>query len=1152
MLMPNAKANVPASGTHPRPAGCDVISIAGAPHVVIRDVAKLPPFLMNVVSDGDVWLFAGSNGGLTAGRRDPDGALFPYRPADQLLHEPRSSGIYSLLRVDGRVWQPWAAAAPSAAVTRTLAKHELGCSVVYEETHAGLGLRCRWRIGGCSAFGLVRQATIENLTDRPRRIELLDGWHRLLPPGVGEQTYARFSYLAAAYVWNELLESEGLLVSVLNSAISDRPEPAESLRATVAWSVGLRGRRVIVADGLEAAFAAGVRPTAERTARGRFAAYLVSESFQLEPEASREWFMVADTGLDHASVVAVRGRLAGGSTGEENLTEELAEELRQAFRDEALGLRTRVAAVDGFQATADRLATAHHASNALFNIMRGGLPAAGSSCPPGDLTAFLAERNRTVLERHRAWAESADGRDREAVVAEAARRGDRQLTRLLGEYMPLSFSRRHGDPSRPWNRFSIHTQDAWGRPVCGYAGNWRDIFQNWEALGHSQPDLLPAMVAVFLNATTADGYNAYRITRSGIDWEVPDPADPWSHIGYWGDHQIVYLLRLLEALERFWPGRLAAGLNDERHAFAVVPYRIADFAALRRDPRRSIRFEEAVHRRLLEQEAALGSDGRLLLGDDGQPLPVSLAEKLLVPALVKLTNLVPGGGIWLNTQRPEWNDANNALAGWGLSVVTACHLRRYLAFIDRLLATAADAEIRLTRLTLPLVEGLTTALRDGGTDGKMFERLGTVGARHREGVYRATFDAAAGAVPQDAVAVALAAIRGLIARGIDLLDATIRANRRPDGLYHAYNVLSLPAADVPEQTAATPVIRHLEPMLEGQVAVLSSGLLSDDEAVALLTALRDSPLYRPDQRSYLLQPDREPAPFLDRNRLPADWRDRVGRLAGLAEEGAAGVIVVDHGGTARFHADLANATDLEAALERIDGIPAAERAAVLELWEEVFRHGEFTGRSGSFFAFEGLGSIYWHMVAKLLVAVQECHARAAGPARAELAAAYHRIRDGLGFRKLAADYGAFPTDAYSHTPRHAGAQQPGMTGQVKEELLSRLGELGVFVESGGLRFAPELLSPAELLATEGRFDYVDLRGEPRSLPVPAGGLGFSICQVPVIYRFGGEATSITVRHAGRTPAVLDGSRLPAPLAEEIFRRSGAITALEVVLPGGNA
>ncbi len=104
MLMPSTKTAAPVSATRPSSAGGDVVFIDDALHARIRHLETLPPFLMNVVSDGDVWLFMGSNGGLTAGRRDPDGAIFPYRPADQLLHEPRSSGIVSLLRVFGRVW----------------------------------------------------------------------------------------------------------------------------------------------------------------------------------------------------------------------------------------------------------------------------------------------------------------------------------------------------------------------------------------------------------------------------------------------------------------------------------------------------------------------------------------------------------------------------------------------------------------------------------------------------------------------------------------------------------------------------------------------------------------------------------------------------------------------------------------------------------------------------------------------------------------------------------------------------------------------------------------------------------------------------------------------------------------------------------------
>ena len=44
---------------------------------------------------------------------------------------------------------------------------------------------------------------------------------------------------------------------------------------------------------------------------------------------------------------------------------------------------------------------------------------------------------------------------------------------------------------------------------------------------------------------------------------------------------------------------------------------------------------------------------------------------------------------------------------------------------------------------------------------------------------------------------------------------------------------------------------------------------------------------------------------------------------------------------------------------------------VLAIFEEIFDHKSFTGRSGTFFGYEGLGSIYWHMVSKLLLSVQE-------------------------------------------------------------------------------------------------------------------------------------------------------------------------------------
>jgi hypothetical protein len=62
-----------------------------------------------------------------------------------------------------------------------------------------------------------------------------------------------------------------------------------------------------------------------------------------------------------------------------------------------------------------------------------------------------------------------------------------QLRRLAGEYLPITFGRRHGDPSRPWNQFAIRLKDEYGNDLLSYEGNWRDIFQNWEALALSFP-----------------------------------------------------------------------------------------------------------------------------------------------------------------------------------------------------------------------------------------------------------------------------------------------------------------------------------------------------------------------------------------------------------------------------------------------------------------------------------------------------------------------------------------------------------------------------------------------------------------------------------------------------------------------------------------
>ncbi len=180
----------------------------------------------------------------------------------------------------------------------------------------------------------------------------------------------------------------------------------------------------------------------------------------------------------------------------------------------------------------------------------------------------------------------------------------------------------------------------------------------------------------------------------------------------------------------------------------------------------------------------------------------------------------------------------------------------------------------------------------------------------------------------------------------------------------------------------------------------------------------------------------------------------------------------DLNGNYHFNGNFHNIKDVKKVLEelrtdeQLNPLVEEDASKIEDLFIRTFNHQEFTGRSGSFFGYEGLGSIYWHMVSKLLLAAQEAASIAHKEEQntelvKELAAAYYDIRNGIGFNKSPQSYGAFPTDPYSHSPAGKGAKQPGMTGQVKEEIITRLVELGLTVEQGQIKFRPFLIRKEE-------------------------------------------------------------------------------------------
>lgn len=1092
------------------------MTLHGEKYYLIEHFDRMSPFFISLASDTDLWMYISSTGGLSCGRRNPEQALFPYYTDDKITENSDHTGAKTIIRLSdstkrGLPWEPFSDRYMGVYRTkRSIAKSVVGNRLLFMEQNLDLGLTFCYEWMPAGQWGWVRRATLRNDGTLPVSVEMIDGLQNVLPAGVEQKTQNVFSTLVDAYKKTETLSFATLFR--MEAILVDRAEPSESLRCNAVFTLGLPEARLLASSRQLDAFRMQQPIADEPESKGVRGAALAHAVLTLEAGSQRTWYEVCDVALDATEVRARMQRLAQSDA---------VEEIEKAVQQTTDNLRAVVGQNDGIQQTADEAGMARHFANTLFNTMRGGFYCDNYRINTRAFARHIANFNHALAERYRAFLDQLpEEMDYTALEERVLDCQDFQLHRLFLEYLPLTFSRRHGDPSRPWNMFDIRVNDAEGKRIIAYQGNWRDIFQNWEALSLSYPLYTNGIIAKFLNATTIDGYNPYKVTSEGIDWEVIEPENPWSNIGYWGDHQIIYLCRLLELSFAHHPQALRDMTGMREFAFANVPYRFKSYAEIVADPKNSIRFDDDLHKHIFALLPAYGQDARLVMsansdgsGQAEQPLLVTMTEKLLITLLTKLSNLVPDAGVWMNTLRPEWNDANNALVGNGASMVTLCYMRRFVVFLQRLfdgMDTTYAVSREVVQFLYAILQATEQYMQATATLSDEARRQYTDAAGMAGEVYRT---AAYAGFSGEKVELESEHIRLFLARILALLDRSIASNRRPDGLYHAYNLIRF------EGTQAL-TISHLYEMLEGQVAILSSGYLSPAEAADLLDAMRASALYREDQRSYMLYPNRTLPSFFQKNTLTAEQASLplVQRLLNTA------LFTKDCEGEVHFNADFRNASFLEQALQGLS-LSTEEKQQVLDLYEATFHHHAFTGRSGTFYKYEGLGCIYWHMVSKLLLAVGEI-IETAGADSADLVrlkAHYEAIQEGIGAHKSPAEYGSFPFDPYSHTPAHAGCQQPGMTGQVKEDIISRFRELGLRVADGVLHIEPVLLREDEFQNGELRFTY---------------------CAVPFTYRKSSNR-QIALRLSNGETVALPDHCIPAEWATHLFARDGVVAEVEV-------
>jgi hypothetical protein len=1109
------------------------------------------PFFMSIVSDSNHWMFISSNGSLTAGRKNAEFALFPYYTDDKITEFADITGSKTIFQIEKNnekyIWEPFSERFNETySLTRNLYKNEFGNKIIFEEIHNDFNLTYRYQWSSSNLFGFVKKSELINDSQIDYNINVLDGIQNILPQGVNSDLQNSTSNLVDAYKRNELHLDSGLGIYALSAIIVDRAEPSEALKANIVWSLGLDKPTYLLSSLQLSAFRKFQDIHQETDIKGEKGAYFISTKLVLEKNATKTWKIIANVNQNQSEVIQIADAISNDETLE-----------NQIIQDIDLGTQNLIAlnaTADGLQFTADKRKDSRHFSNVLFNIMRGGIFDNNYTIEKNDFVNYIAKANKSLFNEEETFIKNLpETFDYSFLQQLIYNHNNADLIRLCTEYLPLKFSRRHGDPSRPWNKFSINTRsEIDGSKILDYEGNWRDIFQNWESLANAYPEFIDGMIHKFLNASTFDGYNPYRVTKDGFDWETIEPDNPWSYIGYWGDHQIIYLLKFLEFIENYQPGKLQSYFDKEYFVYAAVPYTIKSHQDILKNSKETIEFNHEWDAKINQRRKENGADGALLRDNNGDIYHVNLIEKLLATILAKMSNFIPEAGIWMNTQRPEWNDANNALVGNGVSMVTLNYLRRFLKFFQQLLNNSDQETIKISNEMVEFYHAIRECLLSqqhvlsGSISNedrkKILDSLGQAASEYRFHVYNSGFWG-------KKRTHSMQGLKNFTQVSIDFIEHSIKANQREDHLYHAYNLMSV------ENNGIS--ISYLPEMLEGQVAILSSGFLSAKQSIKVLDALRNSDLYRKDQNSYILYPNKELPKFLEKNTIPKDSFEKSALLKQLLSQSNNQLINKDLKGNYHFNGNFHNASDLKSALEQVaqnndlKDLVKKDTELILQIFEEVFNHKAFTGRSGTFYGYEGLGSIYWHMVSKLHLAVLEVINKAidANEDQSTINTLVHHFDEigaGIGIHKSPKVYGAFPTDPYSHTPFGKGAQQPGMTGQVKEDVLVRIGEFGVKMNHGKLHFQPAFLKKEAFLSNDTEASFIMVDGSKKQIHLKKNSLAFTTCQVPVIYTIN-NSSKIVLNYINGETKTFDSLELNKEESKKIVQRTNEISVIEVYL-----
>ena len=424
----------------PEQSNGSVVKIDGDLWYKIENYDSIPPFFMTITSSSDIWNFIWSTGALSAGRKDASFALFPYYTSDKIDDFKDKAGPFTAIKVKAAdttyYWEPFATT-PSFKVKRNLYKNSAGSHIIFEEINTELNLTFKQEWTSSAKYGLVRIARVINNAPDAQQIQVLDGCRNIMPACATVQLQNDSSVLLDAYKKTDLDLESRLAMFSLSSVLTDRAEPSEALWANTCWfSVDAP---VYTDASVEKEFKLNSELNQNipetKVLKGGRASCNIIKTMSLNSNQEELWYQVFDTKLEISRIKELKDKLKDRKA----LSTDLAKDIEEGKKL----LDQYVGDADGIQNTADSIACMHHKANVMFNIMRGGVFVENNTIHSADFIKFVSTRNTNEVAAAKKIC-SKDTFSYKELGSAVKATGDDQLYRLYLEYLPLSFSRRHG------------------------------------------------------------------------------------------------------------------------------------------------------------------------------------------------------------------------------------------------------------------------------------------------------------------------------------------------------------------------------------------------------------------------------------------------------------------------------------------------------------------------------------------------------------------------------------------------------------------------------------------------------------------------------------------------------------------------------------